>query len=118
MRMKIYDYENRPVEVELPDKEIKVILVQVLTGDETGYVLFEDGSQLSFDASTTRVTDYDDGPYIVTREYLAEWFNWEPTKDGLSTGIYSYDRKDWYWDRLIKLEDFQSSPECVSGTIS
>lgn len=118
MRMKIYDYENRPVEVELPDKEIKVILVQVLTGDETGYVLFEDGSQLSFDASTTRVTDYDDGLYIVTREYLAEWFNWEPTKDGLSTGIYSYDRKDWYWDRLIKLEDFQSSPECVSETIS
>ena len=96
MRMKIYDYANRSVEVELPDKEIQVILVQVLTGDETGYVLFEDGSQLAFDASMARITDYDDGVYLVKKEHLAEWLGWKPEDIPWPLYTCAYARRDWY----------------------
>lgn len=92
--MKIYDYANRPVKVNLPDKEIKVIIVQVLTGDETGCVLFEDGSRIQFDASTTRITDYDDGAYAVRKEYVAAWLNWKPVNNGSFSQTYSYARMD------------------------
>lgn len=96
MRMKIYDYINRPVEVELPDKEIKAILVQILTGDEIGYVLFEDGSQLSFDASMERVTDYNDGAYLVKKEHLAEWLDWKPEDTPWPLYTCAYARRNWY----------------------
>lgn len=94
--MKIYDYINRPVEVELPDKEIKAILVQILTGDEIGYVLFEDGSQLSFDASMERVTDYNDGAYLVKKEHLAEWLDWKPEDTPWPLYTCAYARRNWY----------------------
>ena len=96
MRMKICDYINRPVEVELPDKEIKAILVQILTGDEIGYVLFEDGSQLSFDASMERVTDYNDGAYLVKKEHLAEWLDWKPEDTPWPLYTCAYARRNWY----------------------
>lgn len=96
MRMKIYDYENRPVEVDLPDKEIKAIIVQVLTGDETGCVLFEDDSELAFDASTERVTDYDDGAYLVKKEHLAEWLGWKPEETPWPLYTCAYARRNWY----------------------
>lgn len=96
MRMKIYDYINRPVEVELPDKEIKAILVQILTGDEIGYVLFEDGSQFSFDASMERVTDYNDGAYLVKKEHLAEWLDWKPEDTPWPFYTCAYARRNWY----------------------
>ena len=101
MRMKIYDYANRPVEVELPDKAIQVILVQVSTGDETGYVLFVDGSRIKFDASTTRITDYDDGAYAVRKEHAAEWLNWKPVNNDSFLQTYSYARMDWYRRNFI-----------------
>ena len=94
--MKIYDYINRPVEVELPDKEIKAILVQILTGDEIGYVLFEDGGQLSFDASMERVTDYNDGAYLVKKEHLAEWLDWKPEDTPWPLYTCAYARRNWY----------------------
>ena len=96
MRMKIYDYINRPVEVELPDKEIKAILVQILTGDEIGYVLFEDCSPLSYDASMERVTDYNDGAYLVKKEHLAEWLDWKPEDTPWPLYTCAYARRNWY----------------------
>ena len=118
MRMKIYDYINRPVEVDLPDKEIKAIVVKILSGDETGFVLFEDGSRLEFDASMERISDYEYGCYFVLQEYMAEWMNWKPIKDSAST-VYSYDRCDWCWGKLLddKLEDYLSSEGWVHESI-
>lgn len=66
--MTIYDYANRAVEVELPDKPIAYIEVVVVYGDETGNVGFTDGTMIQFDASGIRFTDYYDGSYVVRGE--------------------------------------------------
>ena len=55
MKIRIYDYANNAVNIEIPDKPIKRIHVRILTGDETGTILFEDGTQLGFDASVEPV---------------------------------------------------------------
>ena len=57
MKIRIYDYANNAVNIEIPDKPIKRIHVRILTGDETGMILFEDGTQLGFDASDDRDTE-------------------------------------------------------------
>lgn len=49
-KITVYDYENKPVIVELPDKEIEEIFVQIISGDETGVVVFKDGTLVRFDA--------------------------------------------------------------------
>lgn len=56
MIIKIYDYENKPTEIVIPDdKEISAIFVVVLSGDETGIVMFTDGTSIRFDASDCRI---------------------------------------------------------------
>lgn len=42
MKIRIYDYDDNVVTIEIPDKPIKRIYVTVLTGDETGTIRFED----------------------------------------------------------------------------
>ena len=42
MKIRIYDYDDNAVTIEIPDKPIKRIYVTVLTGDETGTIRFED----------------------------------------------------------------------------
>lgn len=44
MKFKIYDYDNKSVKVEVPDKPTHCIMVTILGGDETGTVYFEDGT--------------------------------------------------------------------------
>ena len=75
-KMVIYDYSNNMVEIELPDKEIAGIGVIVLSGDETGYVEFADGSRFSFDASDERFTHFFDGSYHVKKEDVKRWLDW------------------------------------------
>lgn len=83
--MTIYDFDDNPIEVELPDKEIEKILVCVFSGDEIGIVEFTDGSILKFDASGSRVTDHFDGTYTVKKNDIEEWMNFEmPEKKMLS----------------------------------
>ena len=61
MKFKIYDYDNKATTIETLDKPIQSILVTILSGDETGTIYFEDGSNQLFDASECRSTDYFDG---------------------------------------------------------
>ena len=65
MKFKIYDYDNKKVEVEVPDKPIHHITVTILSGDETGIIYFKDGTTQSFDASDCRNTNCFDEEYIV-----------------------------------------------------
>jgi len=69
----IYDYAGGSSKVYLPDKEIAEIHVKVLSGDETGYVKFEDGTLVSFDACSTRRVNYYDGEYTVFPEQIRRW---------------------------------------------
>lgn len=91
MFMKIYDYDNRVTEIEIPeDKQISTIFVNIVSGDETGFVYFTDDSFIRFDASNCRMFGYDDGGYIVKGDNIQKWLNWEPNDDDYT---YSYSRQ-------------------------
>ena len=75
MTITIYDYDNRPLKVKLPDKKIKYISVTVLSGDETGLIYFEDNSRIRFDASNCRIMSCYGGNYIVSGENIEKWIN-------------------------------------------
>ena len=82
MIMKIYDYDNKITEIELPDdKQIEAIFVSIVSGDETGFVYFTDDSSIKFDASDCRSFGYDDGSYIVGGDNIQKWLCWEPNGD-------------------------------------
>lgn len=90
MIVPIYNYLNEISYVELPNKTIVEIYVNVLSGDETGYFLFEDGTRVPFDADFhTRNTDHYDGHYIVRGDEINRWVNFET--NGITV---SYERLD------------------------
>lgn len=87
--MTVYDYNDVPQIIKLPDKEITMVHVCVLSGDETGYVQFSDNTIMEFDASTCRMLSFYDGRYTVAGDdNLAKWFDWEP--EGM---MLSYERQ-------------------------
>lgn len=98
--MIIYEYDNTPVDVELPDKPIANIAVHVISGDETGTVQFIDGTYIRFDASKTRIFGFDDGGYIVSGKDIQRWLDFTPCK--ACTASYLRQRQfsclDEYWD--------------------
>jgi hypothetical protein len=79
MIITIYDYANATKEITLPDKDIAEITVIVLSGDETGCIEFTDGTEIKFDASDCRLTDYYDGIYTVEGEDIQKWIDFEPS---------------------------------------
>ncbi len=77
MIITIYDYADRTKEIALPDKEISEISVIILSGDETGFVKFVDGTKIRFDASDNRITDFYDGIYTLEGENIQKWINFK-----------------------------------------
>ena len=65
MKFKIYDYNNNAIEVDTGDEPINLITVTILSGDETGLIVFEDGTTQAFDASECRCINFFDGQYVV-----------------------------------------------------
>ena len=88
MKFNIYNFENEPTEVELKCRAVSKIYVTVITGNETISVLFSNGSIKEFSSSDTRVVDNIDGTYVLTRNRIREWMEYEPTGDG----AISYER--------------------------
>ena len=87
-KIKIYDYANKEVLIKVPRKEIKSIFVHVLSGDETGKIIFMDGTYALFDASKSRAVSFDDGYYVVSGEKIKKWLEYTPNKDSIA----SYER--------------------------
>lgn len=81
MIIKIYDYKNDTKEITLPDKEIAEISITILSGDETGFVKFVDGTKIRFDASDDRLTDYYDGMYTLEGEDIKKWIDFKSSGD-------------------------------------
>ena len=83
MKLIIYDYQSRPVELELEDKPIKFISVLILSGDEVVDVIYEDGVILSSDASDageSRLLSCYDGRYFLTKpEQIESFLNFKPS---------------------------------------
>lgn len=90
MTIKIYDYANNVKVIDLPDKRISAISVSILSGDETGTIIFADGEIVKFDASDGRMMNYYDGSYLLTDENIEKWINFTPS-DGRTV---SYERQE------------------------
>ena len=78
LNIAVYDYNNKPTYIPIPDKEIKEIYVNVQSGDETGTITFQDGESIHFDASSNRTYSYDDGDYTVTGDNIQKWIDFVP----------------------------------------
>ena len=77
--MIIYGFADCAKMIPLPDKAITAIEVTVLSGDETGEVLFEDGTTLNFDARDCRIISSFDGRYTIRGAAIDKWTHWNPT---------------------------------------
>lgn len=101
----VYDYDNKEITLRLPEKKIKEIFVEIITGDETGTFYFEDGSVIYFDAGKgDRIMNFEDGCYSVSGEDIQKWMNWRPSH-GLTN---SYDRQRIFGDLFLRSYD----PDC------
>ena len=78
MKFKIYDYNNNAIEVDTGDEPINLITVTILSGDETGLIVFEDGTTQAFDASECRCINFFDGQYIVPGNQVEKWASIKP----------------------------------------
>lgn len=101
MIIKIYDYRNDTKEITLPDKEIAEIFVNILSGDETGFVKFMDGTKIKFDASDARFTDYYDGMYTLEGENIKKWIDFKPS----GNRTVSYERQGAFDTEDIECEE-------------
>lgn len=88
MKFNIYDYDNKPKEIDTGNKEINFINVIILTGDEVITIYYSDGTFENYDSSEDRITDYFDDSYVVSKENLSKWL--ESAND--TTGTISYNR--------------------------
>ncbi len=79
MDMIVYDCFNRCVTVELPDKPIAFIDILVLSGNETGRVVFCDGTFIVFDSSNSRTIAIPDAFYTVSGENISKFINFKPS---------------------------------------
>lgn len=79
LRVTVYDYNNKQKILNIPDKDIKEIWVNVQSGDETGRITFNDGESVYFDASSDRTYSFDDCSYIVTGENIQKWLDFVPS---------------------------------------
>lgn len=103
MIITIYDYANTAKEIELPDKDVLEIAVTVLSGDETGYVKFTDGTEIEFDASDCRLMSYYDGAYTVEGENIQKWIDFKPSGNRFTV---SYERREkFFFDAYDEDED-------------
>lgn len=94
MKIKIYDYDNRVSKVDVPDdKVISAIFVCVLSGDETGIILFTDGTTMNFDAmrSGCRLHSFFDGYYVVAGKNIQKWIDFDVNH---CKGTISYVRQE------------------------
>lgn len=76
----VYDWGGHLTKIKLPDKPISRIDVAVLSGDETGHIVFKDGTIISFDSSNCRNWDHMEGFYSLYGEEIQEWINFKPGK--------------------------------------
>ena len=97
MKFKIYDYNNNAIEVDTGDEPINLITVTILSGDETGLIVFEDSTTQAFDASECRCINFFDGQYVVPGNQVEKWASIKPRVGEYETK--SYKRAD-VWRKL------------------
>lgn len=93
----IYDYDNKPTVHYVNDykvSDIKEIFINIISGDETGFIMMQDGTIYDFDASKNRVMNFDDGGYFITnKEDIEKWIKFKALKGSCETVSYVRRRK-------------------------
>lgn len=98
MTITIYDYDDRAKEIEIPANDVKdidLIVVTVLSGDETGEVILKNGECVYFDAFSEglRNMNFYDGTYIVRKtKKLKQWLDFKPSGERTA----SYERQELF----------------------
>lgn len=102
MKTKIYNYADSETEIKLQNKPIEIMFVEIISGDEVLTVIYEDHTIDRFDADGWRTASYADASYPVPKEYLNEWFNFDPEKDldPKYPTRYSYARQEKFFKLL------------------
>lgn len=76
MKIKIYDYKGDSKVIDLGEKEILLITVKEVSGDEVLVVRYKDGTRKSFDSSSSRCMNFDDGEYdIIGNDNITKFLN-------------------------------------------
>lgn len=76
MKFNIYNYNNEPTEIDIGNKEIEYITVEVISGDEWIHIHYEDGTKSHYRSDTALIPLYDGG-YIVRKEEIQKWIELE-----------------------------------------
>lgn len=71
MQVTIYDFNDDPVVVDIPD-DWKLIIVRIISGDEVIDVVTEE-DVYTYDSSGYRTMDFYDNQYVVTHDEFDEW---------------------------------------------
>jgi hypothetical protein len=87
MRFNIYNFNNEATEVDTGDNIIKQLFVQLMSGNEVVSVEYNNGARETFDSSNNISDSYVEGSYIVDKDHLQDWINFE---------ITDYDKQPWH----------------------
>ena len=83
--LKIFNYEGKLFDTEIPVSEIEELGVTILSGDEIVTITKTDGHVETFDAAmlakNPRFMVFDDGSYIVEKDKIQEWIRRENSYD-------------------------------------
>lgn len=76
MKIKLFDYVDEEVIVELDDKNISSMTMKGISGDEVLVVRYEDGTCKTYDSdSTSRTIDFDGGKYDIVGDEISKFLN-------------------------------------------
>ena len=92
MIFNIYDFNDRATKVDTNNKEVRQLLVQVLSGDEVVTVDYSDCTNETYDSSNNRFINRFDGSYSVTLEDLQEWIAYGVSRVNSNSENLSYKR--------------------------
>lgn len=97
MKFNIYNYDNEPTEVDTGDKEIKYIMVEVVSGHEFIRIHCENGIMEYYVSIIPFIPIYDED-YKVPKERIQEWIDLEKT----AQGAISYHRLKKFKEKMEK----------------
>ena len=75
MKIKIFDYKGDSKIVDLGEKEILLITVKEVSGDDVLVVRYKDGTRKCFDSSDSRILSFDDGEYDISGDNIIKFLN-------------------------------------------
>ena len=65
MKIALKDYKGSMKVVEFSMDNLRMAIIQVISGDEVLCMYYDDGKELEFDSSNSRIRDYHDDDRIV-----------------------------------------------------